>query len=223
MLDNAMRILISHQEMERLVTQAQDAEHAPTTTAPWPTVNGFSLMPDRGVEYGPHRLESVVAEPGELRSARTVLFTLDARTGRTQQIQHPASSNRLRQPPGDGPVRQQRGRQRFGPADGPGHPPGERRPGPVDRRRRHPHPAAAHRRRHHSRTRRSAPLAMGTTGQKGRPDTGRADTISRPASAPPGGSPIRPKNRATEPPKWPLPALALLCHPTGAIVPFAGF
>ena len=28
MLDNAMRILISHQEMERLVTQAQDAEHA---------------------------------------------------------------------------------------------------------------------------------------------------------------------------------------------------
>ena len=88
MLDNAMRILISHQEMERLVTQAQDAEHAPTTTAPWPTVSGFSLMPDRGVEYGPHRLESVVAEPGELRSARTVLFALDARTGRTQQIQH---------------------------------------------------------------------------------------------------------------------------------------
>ena len=88
MLDNAMRILISHQEMERLVTQAQDAEHAPTTTAPWPTVSGFSLMPDRGVEYGPHQLESVVAEPGELRSARTVLFALDARTGRTQQIQH---------------------------------------------------------------------------------------------------------------------------------------
>ena len=88
MLDNAMRILISHQEMERLVTQAQDAEQAPTAPAPWPTVNGFSLTPDRGVEYGPHQLESVVAEPGELRSARTVLFTLDARTGRTQQIQH---------------------------------------------------------------------------------------------------------------------------------------
>ena len=82
MLDNAMRILISHQEMERLVTQAQDAEHAPTATAPWPTVSGFSLTPDRGVEYGPHRLESVVAEPGELRSARTVLFALDARTDR---------------------------------------------------------------------------------------------------------------------------------------------
>ena len=79
MLDNAMRILISHQEMERLVTQAQDAEHAPTATAPWPTVNGFSLTPERGVEYGSHRLESVVAEPGELRSARTVLFALDAR------------------------------------------------------------------------------------------------------------------------------------------------
>ena len=88
MLDNAMRILISHQEMVRLVTQAQDAEHVPTATAPWPTVNGFSLTPDRGVEYGPHRLESVVAEPGELRSARTVLLALDARTGQTQQIQH---------------------------------------------------------------------------------------------------------------------------------------
>ena len=88
MLDNAMRILISHQEMERLVIQAQDADHPPTTTAPWPTVNGFSLTPDRGVEYGPHQLESVVAEPGELRSARTVLFALDARTGQTQQIQH---------------------------------------------------------------------------------------------------------------------------------------
>ena len=88
MLDNAMRILISHQEMERLVTQAQDAEHASTATAPWPTVSGFSLTPDRGVEYGPHQLESVVAEPGELRSARTVLFALDARTGQTQQIQH---------------------------------------------------------------------------------------------------------------------------------------
>ena len=88
MLDNAMRILISHQEMECLVTQAQDAEHAPTATAPWPTVSGFSLTPDRGVEYGPHRLESVVAEPGELRSARTVLFALDARTRQTQQIEH---------------------------------------------------------------------------------------------------------------------------------------
>ena len=88
MLDNAMRILISHQEMECLVTQAQDAERASTATAPWPTVSGFSLTPDRGVEYGPHRLESVVAEPGELRSARTVLFALDARTGQTQQIQH---------------------------------------------------------------------------------------------------------------------------------------
>ena len=42
MLDNAMRILISYQEMERLVTQAQDAEQAPTAPAPWPTVNGFS-------------------------------------------------------------------------------------------------------------------------------------------------------------------------------------
>ena len=88
MLDNAMRILISRQEMTRLVVQAQDAEHAPTATAPWPTVNGFSLTPDRGVEYGPHQLESVVAEPGELRSARTVLFALDERMGWTQQIQH---------------------------------------------------------------------------------------------------------------------------------------
>ena len=143
MLDNAMRILISHQEMERLVTQAQDAEHAPTAPAPWPTVNGFSLMPDRGGEYGPHRLESVVAEPGELRSARTVVRP---RRADGTDPADPASSNRLRQPPGDGPVGQQRSRQRFGPADGPRHPPGERRPGPVDRRRRHPHPAAAHRR-----------------------------------------------------------------------------
>ena len=151
MLDNAMRILISHQEMERLVTQAQDAEHAPTTTAPWPTVSGFSLMPDRGVEYGPHRLESVVAEPGELRSARTVLFALDARTGRTQQIQHRVIVYDNHQ------ATAQSGSNAAGnvsgPADGPGHPPGERRPRPVDRRRRHPHPAAAHRRRHHSRTR----------------------------------------------------------------------
>ena len=221
MLDNAMRILISHQEMECLVTQAQDAERASTATAPWPTVSGFSLTPDRGVEYGPHRLESVVAEPGELRSARTVLFALDARTGQTQQIQHRVivyDNHQATDQSGSNAAANV-----VGPADGPGHPPGERRPGPVDRRRRHPHPAAAHRRRHHSRTRRSAPLAMGTTEQKGRPDTGRAAPfLGRPARRPEEAQ-SGPKKGLQSLRNGPLPTPALLCHLWSTIAPVAGF